>query len=237
MLPKFLIVIAVLVGLLFLIGFFILGKDEILKGTPLENISFQAQDTKSCPDPLVLQTPVNIDKVTGVLYPGQERNGHFKWHGGFRFANSKYDEIEVRAPLDAIVTDGVRYIENGKVQYMFDFQTSCGIKYRFDHLAILSPKFAEIAENLPEAKVNDSRTTSIKGNTQIVQGEVIATAVGYPDNPGVDLGVYKLDGIDLFHNFQKNAVCWFDLLPASDSARVKNLPPSGSKGSQSTVCN
>ncbi|MBI3290421.1 hypothetical protein HYZ78_03435 [Candidatus Microgenomates bacterium] len=236
MLPKVIIGVVLLIGLFLLVGFFTHGRDEIFKGTPLENTSFQSQDKQTCPDPLVLQTPVDLDKVTGILYPGQERGGHFKYHGGFSFANSKYDEIEVRAPFDAKVTDGVHYIETGRVQYMFDFETSCGIKYRFDHLAVLSSKFAEIAENLPEAKVDDSRTTSIRGDIQVTQGEVIATAVGYPENPGVDFGVYESKGFDPFHNFQKNAICWFDLLPASDSARVKNLLPSGPEGRTSTIC-
>lgn len=142
MLRKILIGTGVLLVLLLLAGFFIHGKDEILKGTPLENASFQSQDKQTCPDPLVLQTPVDIDKVTGMLYPGQERGGHFKWHGGFRFDNSKHDEIIVHAPLDATVTHGSRYIENGAVQYMFDFQTDCGIRYRFDYLVTLSPKLA-----------------------------------------------------------------------------------------------
>lgn len=31
-----------------------------------------------CPDPLILQTPVDINKVTSILYPGQERGGDFK---------------------------------------------------------------------------------------------------------------------------------------------------------------
>lgn len=237
MLPKVLIGIAVLVVLLLLVGFFIHGKDEILRGTPLENVAFESQGSKACPEPLVLQPPVDLDKVTGILYPGQERGGHFKYHGGFNLANSKYDEIEVRAPIDAKVTDGVRYIEMGQVQYMFDFETSCGIKYRLDHLSILSPKFAEIAAKLPEPKVDDSRTTSLKGkNIQVTQGEVIATAVGTPSDPGFDFGVYEFNGFDPFHNFQKNALCWFDLLPASDSAYIKSLPPSGIEGNTSTIC-
>lgn len=236
MLPKILITIAVLVGLFFLVGFIIHGKDELLKGTPLENTSSQSQDTNSCPNPLVLQTPVDIDKVTGILYPGQERGGHFKWHGGFRFDSSSFDEIEVRAPLDAKITGASRYIEQGKVQYMFDFQTNCGLRYRFDHLVTLSPKLEEIARGLPEPKVDDSRTSRVNKDVSVTAGEVIATAVGYEDNVFVDLGVYDTRGKNPFANFQENAICWFDMLEASDSTRVKSLPPSGPEGSQSTLC-
>lgn len=236
MLSKVLIIIAVLVGLFFLAGFFTHGKDEVLRGTPLENASFKNQGTQSCPDPLVLQTPVDIDRVTGILYPGQERGGHFKWHGGFRFDGSAFDEIEVRAPLDAKITDASRYIEQGKVQYMFDFQTDCGLRYRFDHLVTLSPKLEEVAKNLPEPKADDSRTSRVSKDVFVVTGEVIATAVGYEENVFVDLGVYDTRGKNPFGNFQENAICWFDLLPASDSARIKSLPLSGPEGSKSTIC-
>ena len=41
----------------------------------------------SCPDPLVLASPVNISKVSAILYPGQPRGGAFKPHGAFRFNN------------------------------------------------------------------------------------------------------------------------------------------------------
>ncbi len=236
MLPKILISATVLIGLFFLTGVFIHGKDQLLKDTPLENTSFQSQDSEDCPDPLVLQTPVDLDKVTAILYPGQERGGHFKWHGGFRFDNTKFDEIEVRAPLDAKITDASRYIEQGKVQFMFDFLSDCGFRYRFDHLVTLSPKLEEIAKDLPEPKVDDSRTSRVNKSVSVSAGEVIATAVGYEDNVFVDLGVYDMRGKNPFGNFQENAVCWFDLLPTSDATRVKALPPSGPEGSTSTIC-
>ena len=238
MLPKILIAVALLVGSIFVVSGFLGHKDEILQNikpkgnTPLQNLGASA-----CPDPLILQTPVDIGKVTGILYPGQERGGHFKYHGGFRFDNSKATDIEVKAPMDAYITDAAQYIENDKVQYMFDFQNDCGIRYRFDHLVTLSPKLAKIAEGLPEAKVDDSMTTRINEEITVIQGEVIATAVGYPDNVFVDFGVYDTRKGSPLQSFQEKAVCWFDLLPAQDSAKVKSLPPADSKsGTQSTLC-
>ena len=77
MLPKVLIGIAVLLALFFLIGsLFRPGFWQDLK--PKGNIPLSSMGTPSCPDPLILQLPVDIDKITGMLYPGQERGGHFK---------------------------------------------------------------------------------------------------------------------------------------------------------------
>ena len=237
MLPKLVIGAGVLVGLFFLMGtLFRPGFWQDLKpkgNTPLSNVG-----TPPCPNPLVLQTPVDLSKATSVLYPGQMRGGNFKAHGGFRFDNSTNDEIEVKAPMDAYVTDATRYIEMGEVQYMLDFQSDCGIRFRFDHLLTLAPKFAQIAEGLPEPKENDSKTTHINENVKVTEGEVIATAVGFQktNNVSVDFGVYDMRG-KLLSNPQDNAVCWFDWLGEKDAKIVKSLPAGDSEsGSQSTLC-
>lgn len=219
---------------------FFFQKDEILQNIkPKGNTPLQSLGAPPCPDPLIIKTPVDLSKVTAILYPGQERGGNFKPHGGFRFDHSKSEEIAVKAALDGYITDASRYIEMGEAQYMFDFQNDCGIRYRFDHLLVLSPKLAKIAENLPKAKENDSKTTHINESIKVTLGEVIATAVGFKDsnNVFVDFGVYDMRKSKPFQSPQENAVCWFDLLPASDSARVRSLPPGDSKsGTQSTLC-
>lgn len=238
MLSKILIATLLLGVSVFFVSGFLEHRDEILQNIkPKGNTPLQSLGVPPCPDPLILQTPVDLSKVTAILYPGQVRGGNFKAHGGFRFDNSKFDEIEVRAPIDANFTDASRYIEMGETQYLLDFQNDCGIRYRFDHLLTLSPKFAKIVEGLPEPKVDDSRTTHINGNIKITSGEVIATAVGFKSgNVFVDFGVYDMRG-KVFSNPQDNAICWFDLLPASASAKVKAFPPGDSKsGSQSTLC-
>ncbi|MBI2338402.1 hypothetical protein HYU95_04430 [Candidatus Daviesbacteria bacterium] len=239
MLPRTLIIALILIVSFVGLGLFFHNNPEIVqKIKPAGPAPWESQSTTSCPDPLVLQTPVDLSKVTSILYPGQVRGGDFKPHGGFRFDNSKVDEIEVRAPMDAKFTEGSRYIEQGEVQYLFDFQTSCGIRFRFDHLLVLAPKFAEAVKNLPNPKEHDSQTTRVNPAIDVKKGEVIATAVGLKSNNNVfvDFGVYDMRG-KFFTGPRDNAVCWFDLLPSSDSARVKSLPPADSKsGSQSTLC-
>src|SRR5690606_14455666 len=103
------------------------------------------------------------------------------------------EDITVRAPLAATITEASRYIESGEVQYLFTFLNECGIMYRFDHLYTLSEKLQRVADTLPEAKPDDSRTTPISGVT-VEQGEIIATAVGLKvnKNTSVDFGVYDL---------------------------------------------
>lgn len=204
----------------------------------------------SCPNPLVFASPVNLDLVTMVLYPGQYRNDNYKPHGGFVFDGKKDTDISVTAPLDATLVLGSRYIEEGEVQYMLWFEHPCGLAYRFDHLRVLAPSIQELVDTLPEAKPNDSRTTRFAEPLAIKTGDVIATAVGFKknDNTSVDFGVYDLRNINaaaqkedfaVKHKMEKEqayyGICWFDLFSADASRKVLSLP-SGTEGKTSDYC-
>jgi len=128
----------------------------------------------SCPDPFIFPLPIDITKATSILYPGQIRGGDFKAHGGFRFENSLPSDILVTAPIDAKVVAGARYpVYTGDIQYTFDFEHPCGIRYRLGHLLTLSPKFQAIAEKFPLPIGMDSRTTEVHPAIEVKQGEVL----------------------------------------------------------------
>jgi len=206
-----------------------------------------------CPDQIVFPLPVDLGLATSILYPGQERGMNFKPHGGFRFDNSDPGEIEVRAPFDAAATSGARYLEDGEVQYMFEFETACEVRYRFDHLNTLTPEFQAAAERLPAPKEGDSRTSGIVPPIEVSQGDLIASAVGFFSYQGnvntfVDWGVYDYrrknessqdpDWLAEHPNeIEHYGVCWFDWLSAEDEARVRALPSSDSNsGTASDYC-
>lgn len=212
----------------------------------------------TCPDPFIFQLPVDINKATSILYPGQVRGGDFKAHGGFRFDGLTNDEVTVTAPYDAKITAAARYIEFGTVQYMFDFTHPCGIQYRLDHLKTLEPKLQTIVEKLPPPAEGNSRTKVVRPAVAVKQGEVLATAVGMARtdssasepslrgaNTFVDWGVYD--------RRQKNAssqdpawvaahpyelahygVCWFDWLSAEDEAKVRTVTSGNSQDDKSS---
>lgn len=223
------------------VSWMFMGSEWRANGTP-----------ESCPDPLRLQPPVDLDLVTEVLYPGQIRGGNYKPHGGFRFGKSLNDDITVRVPLDAQLVKASRYIETGETQYLLMFISPCGIAYRFDHLRTLSEKVMKIMDTLPEARVDDSRTTTIEPPVSFVAGEVVATSVGFIKNANVfvDFGVYDLrkkneisqDGTwasqhQKFIELEHYAVCWFDLFPATDASRLKRLPGAdAAQGKKSDYC-
>jgi len=200
----------------------------------------------TCEDILILETPVDINLATSILYPGQIRGGDYKPHGGFRFDNSD-NKISVKIPLEGSIKSGGRYIENGVIQYLFEFKNACNVAYRFDHLLKLSPKLQEIANTLPEPIEGDSRTTYLSP-TKFFVGEEIATEVGVPNNVFVDFGVYDLrkkneasKTSELIKQYPSDlashAVCWLDWLSKQDSIIARQLPVADSQnGEKSDYC-
>ncbi|CAN2245843.1 hypothetical protein [Candidatus Planktophila versatilis] len=203
-----------------------------------------ATPSSSCPTPL-LQTPVDLSKVTSILYPGQERGGNYKAHGGFGFDNATDNLVTVKIPLNGKITRVVRYREMGEIQYLFEFDGNCGVSFRFDHLRKLTPKFEAVVNAFPIKE--DTRTDPVSPPVAVTVGEVIATEVGFLNNVSVDFGVYDMrqkneaskDPAWASAHSQYPAdsygICWLNSLPQADSLAVKALPSrDGSKNGQTS---
>lgn len=201
---------------------------------------FAVGNLPQCPKPPALKTPVNMNYVASILYPGQYRGNHYKAHGGFGFEGYG-NAITVRAPITAELYGGVHYMQDGVEQYMFDFIAPCGIMYRFDHLSVLSPKLDAYAKTLP-LQIEDSRFRRKPTGIIFEVGEEVATGVGMTGNPFIDFGVYDLrkkndaskdSAWSAIHPGEQTlyAVCWFDWLSEADSKRAWELPPRGGDSS------
>ena len=200
----------------------------------------------SCPTPL-LQTPVDLSRVTSILYPGQERGGNYKAHGGFGFDSATDNLVEVKIPLSGKITRVVRYREMGEVQYLFEFEGNCGVSFRFDHLRKLTAKFNAVVSAFPIKE--DSRTDLVSPPVSVMVGEVIATEVGFLNNVFVDFGVYDMRQknkaskdpawASAHSQFPADSygICWLDSLPQADSVAVNLLPSrDGNNGKKSDYC-
>lgn len=258
--------ILLFIGSLFLVFLVLALIRDPEKVLPTRQLSNLAGSYESCPDPFIFPLPVDINKVTSILYPGQLRGGEYKAHGGFRFDMSLPNEITVTAPIDARVIAGARYPVNGEIQYTFDFEHPCGIRYRFGHLLTLHPKFQAIAEKFPTPKGLDSRTTQVNPPVEVKKGEIIATAVGLTKdghskngtNTFVDWGVYDYrqknkassdpnwatkhtedPNWSKYYNSEtyQYAVCWFDWISPENREKILALPTSDSQsGKTSDFC-
>lgn len=241
-----LVLVAILVIVLAVISFAawkVYDKQESSQQESSQQASRQAE--AGCPAQPMLASPTDVSLATSVLYPGQTRGGDYKAHGGLRFDNSKNEDITVRAPMDAKLTSGSRYIEQGEVQTLLEFRNDCGLAYRFDHLLTLTDKFQKAVDrSLPAAKPDDSRTSDFKPAVDVLKGEIVATAVGFAKtgNVSFDFGVYdlrKINGISKPNNdLASYGVCWLkDWLPASDVAKLAALPAGDAKnGKTSDYC-
>jgi len=205
-----------------------------------------ATPASTCPTPL-LQTPVDLSKVTSILYPGQERGGNYKAHGGFGFDNATDNLVTVKIPLNGKITRVVRYREMGEIQYLFEFDGNCGVSFRFDHLRKLTPKFEAVVNAFPVKE--DTRTDPVSPPVEVMVGEVIATEVGFLKNVSVDFGVYDMrkknesskDPVWASAHSQfpadSHGICWLNSLPQNDSVAVNLLPSrDGINGKKSDYC-
>ncbi|MCH8800418.1 MAG: hypothetical protein IH963_05870 [Chloroflexi bacterium] len=202
----------------------------------------------TCSDPFVLQTPVDMNKVTAALWPGQSRGG-YKGHGGFSFDASSADSVIVRAPVGSHLVQAARYLQGDEEQILLFFSVPCGFFYRFDHVRGLSPKIEDALKIITGPASADSRTTLINPPLWVEQGEVVGTSVGIPQvNIFVDFGLYDVRQpnnvtpdpawADSFANdkeFGHYGVCFFDYLPGTDGQTLRSLP-TGVEGKTSDYC-
>lgn len=206
-----------------------------------------------CADPLRILLPVDITKVSSILYPGQYRGGDYKPHGGFGFDDNPDQAIDVVSPLTGMAMRGSRYIENGDIQYTFDVISSCGIMYRLDHLLTLTTKFQALANTLPSANAS-SASTNFNPPILVKEGEKLATEVGLTKpskNVFLDFGVYDMRSLNKVSSnptwaaqhpgskeMSGHAVCWFDLLDAQSATKIRSLSSrDGTNGKTSDYCN
>ena len=216
------------------------GSDWAATGTP-----------PACPSPLTFITPVNLSRVTSILYPGQLRGGDYKPHGGFRLDGpGETGVINIVAPMGATITRASQYLAGGERQFLFEFVNDCGIMYRFDHLLELSPRLQLVASILPPPTEGDSRTIDAPPGMTVAAGDVVATSIGFPvaGNFFVDWGVYDLrqrnpsgqsPAWQATHpgEFAAWAICWFDNLTPGDAGTVRSLPAAdGGSGQTSDYC-
>jgi hypothetical protein len=220
-----------------------------------DGASWQVRGTPpDCPDPLILPTPVDMKLVTGILYPGQERGGDYKPHGGFRFDNRTTNDIEVRAVMEGSIFKASKYLESGERQVAIWYVNDCGIMVMHDHLLVLSLKLEQELGKIPQGAEGDSRTTFLEPIVLIKQGEILASEIGQKNylghlNIGVDYGLYDLrrtNGIDYTESFRAKhpnineygtyGVCWFDYLKREDATVVRSLPAVGNAGKTSDYC-
>jgi len=224
------------------------GSAEATPTVPTEVATSPEMSTpqSSCPTPL-LQSPVDLSKVTSILYPGQERGGNYKAHGGFGFDDATDNSVTVEIPLDGKITRVARYRELGEVQYLFEFEGNCGVSFRLDHLRELTAKFEAVVAAFPIKE--DSRTELVNPPVAVMLGEVIATEVGFLNNVFVDFGVYDMRqkneasrdpawaGAHSQFPADSYGICWLDALPQADSLVVKALPSrDGASGTKSDYC-
>jgi hypothetical protein len=200
-----------------------------------------------CPAQVLAESPTDTSKATTILWPGQYRGTNYKPHGAFRFDDNKTGEVTVKLPFDAHLVGATKYQQTGnsgavETQYLMTFENACGYAVMFDHLYELNPEFTAAAEHGASNEVNNTEGKFLSNDDKkfYKAGTVVATKVGFikEGNTTFDFGVYDLrkpnemsknaEWANLHNVFASQAfygVCWIDLLPSADKARVMSILP------------
>lgn len=208
----------------------------------------------ACPESLVLESPVDANLVTAILYPGQVRgNGpnDFKPHGGFMLKPNSL--IELRAPMDGYLTSVARFTDEFGYHISLTFQNPCGIQFGGGHWGAVPPDIQAVIEKVPMRAYGDSVTQPIIPPYFVKKGQVIVTGLqekAHPERPGFDWGVAdyrqpnsaskdprfrELYGYAPWNTYY--GVCWLDLLPVDQKMLLKSLPGGdGKQGKNSEYC-
>ena len=208
-----------------------------------------------CPEPFILESPVDLSLVSAILYPGQIRGDgakDFKPHGGFHLkpGNSK---VELRSPMDGYITTAAKFTDEFGLHITFSIQHPCGIQFGGGHFGEVPPKIAAALEKVPMKGFMESQTQPVAPPLFIEKGEVIVTGLQEKANterPGFDWGVMdfrheneasksasfiEVYGEKFWNTFY--GVCWFDLLPPEQEAIVRSFPGGdGKQGKNSEYC-
>lgn len=208
----------------------------------------------ACPEPLVLESPIDVNLVTGILYPGQVRGDgpkDFKPHGGFTLKpNSK---IEIKAPMDGYLVSVAKFTDEFGYHVGLTFQHPCGIQFGGGHWGALPPDIQAVVDKVPLKGFKESQTEPIIPPYFVKKGQVIVTGLqekAHPERPGFDWGVADLrkrNAASKDPRFQElygyapwntyYGVCWLDLLPPEQQAVLRPLPGvDGKQGKNSEYC-
>lgn len=212
-------------------------------------------DVPECVNPFIIDSPVDVGKVSGVLYPGQTRGEDYKPHGGFRFDDLGSNDVEVRAIMDGKLVKASRYLSDGEEQILIFYINDCGVMAMHDHILKPSEKLKKALEQIPVNGEGDSRTTFVDSSVFIKKGDLLAEEVGFEDYEGsknifIDFGLYDLRSTNGFNygqdfirsnsNIQEYGfygLCWLSYLNSEDKGFLEALPAGGSEGKVSDYCN
>lgn len=203
-----------------------------------------------CPDPLIVELPVNVSQVSSILYPGQYRGGDYKPHGGFRFLKDD-NLVDVRAPMDAYLFRASKHIALGEIQYALWFMNDCGVMYKLDHLRTVTDELERAFDDFPPPPVNDTRTTPVDPLVFVETGTLISEEIGFRSdrNVFVDFGLFDLRvKNEVSRNPEwvashpgseeqgEHALCWLNNIDPEEAEILANLPVGGVEGNASDYC-
>lgn len=163
--------------------------------------------------PMFTADVTDFESLYRVVPPPSLVSGILKTHAYLKTTGT----VPVYAPVDSVLVYGAYYDnENSEGEYLLDFNVSCEVAYRFDHI---TQPVDKIRNALPASPWKDTQTKRSK-RVEVKAGELIGYTTGTV--AGIwDFGVYNAtrknqfdgDSAWLQSGVYTRAVCPFDFYP------------------------
>lgn len=187
--------ISILIGISIFAVLTLLKPQTVTEKIEQISRSMKNSDCESNPNPIFTHHITDIEKLAMVVPPPSLVDGHLKAHS---YLDTQEAKVPVYAPVDSSFVDGAFYVDQNSEhgEFMLDFEVSCEVSYRFDHI---TEPIDAIRNQLPQTPSLTSETFGIKAPIEFKAGDLIGYTTG--TKYGIwDFGVYNNSKPNQFEN-------------------------------------
>jgi len=180
------------------------------------------------PTPTFTSHITDLSKISKIVPPGRIEGNLVKTHSYIFIANNQ--EVPVFAPIDATLSSGVYYLEDGVSQYslFFDIDANDDIFFIMDHI---QTPVREIASVFPSTPRSETYTEEPRRRLSFKAGDLIGYSTGTYLAHHWDFGVYNENETNFLKNEtryniserDKIAICPFDYFKSSLKSSYTSL--------------
>lgn len=205
----------------------------------IEENTGQAQPSepeKTCtsnPNPVFTSHITDTALIKMVTPPGGTVGGGIVKYHSFLWNATRDIRVPVYAPINMTLTNGAYYLEELEANFILNFDISCEVTLKFDHIKSPIQAIRDVFPSLPRI-TNDTRGEQVTP-VEFRAGDLIGYTTGTVTANNWDLGVYA-QGSDL----GENVLCPYDLFLPELQGAYRNLfaSPQGELGRNipTTIC-
>lgn len=147
----------------------------------------QEEECRSDPDPVLTHDFTDPALVRQVVPPVWGSAGHDLILNALLYTDGA--RVPVYLPADGALVDGIKYAEEGSVQYYLEFRVTCEVYVAFDHI---TEPTSELAALFPDPPQQDTRSLPFaEPKVYLPAGELLGYTTGAAGGKNWNIAVYN----------------------------------------------